>query len=92
MADRYTYIPLIGLFVIVAWGGWDALNRLRIPPFVQALGASIALALCAGLTHAQLRYWHDGIALFQHAASVTAENGVAEANLGSRILRTRTAR
>src|SRR5436309_10195782 len=82
MADRYTYIPLIGLFVILAWGGWDALNRLRIPPFAQALGASIALVLCAGLTREQLRYWHDGIALFQHALNVTVANGVAEANLG----------
>src|SRR5438876_465022 len=82
MADRYTYIPLIGLFVVLAWGGWDALNRLRIPAFAQALGASIALVLCAGLTRAQLRYWHDSIALFQHAVNVTVANGVAEGNLG----------
>jgi tetratricopeptide (TPR) repeat protein len=82
MADRYTYIPLVGLFIILAWGGWDALNRLRIPPFAQALAASIALVLCAGLTRAQLRYWHDGIALFQHALNVTVANGAAEANLG----------
>jgi protein O-mannosyl-transferase len=82
IADRYTYIPLIGLFVIVAWGGWEALNLLRIPRFVPALGASIALVLCAGLTRTQLQYWHDSIALFQHAANVTAYNGVAEADLG----------
>src|SRR5882724_3182529 len=82
MADRYTYIPLVGLFIILAWGGWDALNRLRIPPFGQALAASTALGLCAGLTRAQLRYWHDGIALFQHALNVTVANGAAEANLG----------
>jgi tetratricopeptide (TPR) repeat protein len=82
MADRYTYIPLIGLFVILAWGGWEALSLLRISRFVQALGASTALALCAGLTRAQLRYWHDSIALFQHAANVTVDNGIAEANLG----------
>ena len=82
MADRYTYIPLIGLFDILAWGGWEALNLLRVPRFVQALGASTVLALCAGLTSVQLRYWHDSIALFQHAANVTVDNGVAEANLG----------
>lgn len=82
MADRYTYIPLIGLFIILAWSGWDALNRLRIPPFAQALAASIALVLCAGLTRAQLRYWHDSIALFQHALNVTTDHGAAEANLG----------
>jgi tetratricopeptide (TPR) repeat protein len=82
MADRFTYIPLIGLFVILAWGGWEALNRLRIPLFAQALGASIALVLCAGLTRAQLRYWHDSIALFQHAMNVTVGNGIAEAYLG----------
>src|SRR5438552_7533199 len=82
MADRYTYIPLIGLFIILAWGGWEALNLLRIPRFVQALGASTVLAVCAGLTSVQLRYWHDSIALFQHAANVTVANGIAEANLG----------
>jgi tetratricopeptide (TPR) repeat protein len=82
IADRYTYIPLIGLFVIVAWGGWEALNLLRIPRFVQALGASTAVALCATLARTQLQYWHDSIALFQHAANVTAYNGVAEADLG----------
>jgi tetratricopeptide (TPR) repeat protein len=82
MADRYTYIPLIGLFIILAWDGWDALNRLRVPPFVQALAASIALVLCAGLTRAQLRYWHDSVALFQHAVNVTGDHGPAEANLG----------
>lgn len=81
MADRYTYIPFVGLFVIVAWGGWEALSLLRIPPFAQAFGASMALVLCAGLTRAQLRYWHDSIALFQHALNVTGVNGVAEANL-----------
>src|SRR6266699_177177 len=82
MADRYTYVPLIGLFVILAWGGWEALSLLRIPRLVQALGASMALVLCAGLTRAQLRYWHDSIALFQHAVNVTVANGVAEGNLG----------
>ena len=82
MADRYTYVPLIGLFVILAWGGWEALSLLRIPRFAQALGASMALVLCAGLTRAQLRYWHDSIALFQHAVNVTVANGVAEGNLG----------
>jgi len=82
MADRYTYIPFIGLFIILAWGGWEALNLLRVPRFVQALGISIALALCAWLTRAQLKYWHDSIAVFQHAANVTVDNGIAEANLG----------
>ena len=82
MADRYTYIPLIGLFIILAWGGWDALNRLRVPRFAQALAASIALVLCAGLTRTQLRYWHDSVALFQHAVNVTGDHGPAEANLG----------
>jgi protein O-mannosyl-transferase len=82
MADRFTYIPLIGLFVILAWGGWEALNLLRIPRFVPALGASIALVLCAGLTRAQLRYWHDSIALLEHAMNVTVANPIAEGNLG----------
>lgn len=82
IADRYTYIPFIGLFIILAWGGGEALNRLRIPAFVQAVAASIALVLCAGLTRAQLRYWHDSITLFQHAVNLTVGDGAAAANLG----------
>ncbi len=82
MADRYTYIPLIGLFIIIAWGGCEVLNLLRTPIFAQAIGASIALGLCAVLTRAQLPYWHDSIALFQHAANVTVHNGIAEGSLG----------
>jgi protein O-mannosyl-transferase len=82
MADHYTYIPLIGLFVIVAWGGWEALNLLPIPRSVPAVGASIALLLYAGLTRAQLRYWHDSIALLEHAMNVTVANPIAEGNLG----------
>jgi protein O-mannosyl-transferase len=82
IADRYTYIPFIGLFIILAWGGSDVLNRLRIPQFAQALAASIALVLCAGLTRVQLQYWHDSTALFQHAVNVTVDDGAAAAYLG----------
>jgi tetratricopeptide (TPR) repeat protein len=82
MADRFTYIPSIGLFVVLAWAGSEILSRLAISGGLQAVSVSIALALCAALTRTQLGYWQGSISLFQHAVNVTRDNGIAEANLG----------
>ena len=82
MADRYTYIPLIGLFVTVAWGvseatlGW----RWRTPALGFA-AASVLLALMAG-ARVQLSYWKNSEALFAHSVKVTTDNPVACFNLG----------
>jgi hypothetical protein len=77
MADRYTYIPLIGLFVAMVWGFSDlfaACGVRRI--FVVALVGTICLALIDG-TQSQLRYWQNNETLFQRALRVTRDNYVA---------------
>ncbi|HOC56311.1 MAG TPA: tetratricopeptide repeat protein [Verrucomicrobiota bacterium] len=82
MADRYTYVPLIGLFIMLAWGV-DALVPAR--PWrgkALALGAGLALAACALLTARQVRFWRDSEALFGHAVQVTRDNYLAYNNLG----------
>jgi len=82
MADRYTYIPLIGLFIGIAWGGRDLVLRWHSPrPWVAAT-AGAALAACATLTWIQQSYWRDSVTLFTHALAVSRENAVSHINLG----------
>jgi tetratricopeptide (TPR) repeat protein len=83
MADRYTYIPGIGLLVIVAWGCGDLVERWGNKTLAPAL-APIGLALlCAFLTGRQLRYWQTTESLFRHTLAVTKDNYVAQTILGS---------
>ena len=82
MADRYAYIPSIGLFIIIAWGSADMANTLKIPVAPRATGATLVLAICASITCMQLPYWHDSIALFEHAISCTTGNNIAQDLLG----------
>lgn len=81
MADRYTYIPYIGLFIMVAWSGAALLKRL--PPLKPILAAAVSAVVigCIVLTSIQLSYWHDSIRLFTHALAVTKSNVFSEANL-----------
>jgi tetratricopeptide (TPR) repeat protein len=79
MADRYTYLPLIGLFVIVAWGLPDALRRLGGWLVVPAAIVIVALSVS---TRAQLEVWRTSETLFEHALEVTERNYVAHNNLG----------
>jgi tetratricopeptide (TPR) repeat protein len=82
MADRYAYVPLIGLFVAVAW---SANHWLRLKSWTGSLGTAVTaifLLGCLILTHIQIMYWHDGIALFSRAIAVTKNNVTAHENLG----------
>jgi hypothetical protein len=82
MADRYTYVPLIGLFIMLAWAIPAAAARrhhLGIAAGVCAMGA---LAVFSQLTWKQVEYWRGSIPLFEHALDVTQNNSVAHFNLG----------
>jgi len=82
-ADRFTYVPLIGLFVLFAWGTTEFLARWRrisgTPMTVAAIGA---VAACAVVSSAQVGYWKDGFALWQRAEEVTTPNQRTYASLG----------
>jgi len=82
MADRYTYIPLIGVFLMIAWGLADV--AARWPGTKIVIGTSMAgIVLCLAIcSHLQSRQWQDSVTLFEHALNVTAENHVAHTNLG----------
>jgi len=84
-ADRYTYMPLTGLFVIIAWGMPDLLARWQYRKVVLSLsGAMVLLAL--GLTSwFQAGYWQNDMTLYEHAALVVPNNWWAHNNLGSTL-------
>lgn len=77
MADRYAYIPLIGLFVIIAWGVSDLIKQWRYRKLVLGLSMPIILLALAICTHFQVRHWRNSITLFEHALRVTRNNFVA---------------
>jgi len=87
MADRYTYIPLIGIFIIVAWGlgelagKWKYGRKMLCPAAVLIL---LALSTC---TYHQLRYWRNSRTLFEHALEVTKNNYMAHSCLGMSFLK-----
>jgi len=82
LADRYTYVPYIGLFVMAAWGIAELAERWKARATVVPVGAGAALAAYAVVAWVQLGFWQDSVTLFRHALAVTADNFVAEANLG----------
>jgi tetratricopeptide (TPR) repeat protein len=70
MADRYAYLPCIGLFIIVAWGLSDAADAIAIPRVVAAVAALALLLTFAAATTRYLQYWQNGVKLLTHAALV----------------------
>jgi tetratricopeptide (TPR) repeat protein len=81
-ADRYTYMPTIGISIILAWGAAEFLTHVpAAKSAVAALGAVTCIA-AAIATWVQVGTWRDSRALFQHAADVTSENYLAHHNLG----------
>ncbi len=86
MADRYTYIPMTGLFIIISWGFSDLLTGRHYQKIVLALFAVIILSALTTRTFLQLGYWRNSITLFEHAVNVTDNNYLAHNNLGAALL------
>jgi tetratricopeptide (TPR) repeat protein len=88
MADRYTYLPLIGVFIIVAWGVPELLSRSSRYTATMATLAGAVLILCAMASKSQVRHWESTAALWTHALEVTTDNYEAHNNLGAVLART----
>jgi tetratricopeptide (TPR) repeat protein len=82
MADRYTYIPLIGLFIMISWGVPDALKSWRFGNLVVNISAGVILLSLMTLTWFQVSHWNNSFALFTNSVKRTARNSVAYNNLG----------
>jgi protein O-mannosyl-transferase len=87
-ADRYMYVPLVGLAIMLAWGAADLARRwpaVKRPIVVAAFASCLA---AAAVSAAQIQHWKNSETLFQHALDVTTDNYLAEHNLGSYLLDT----
>jgi len=90
MADRYTYIPLIGIFIAVAWGGTELVTRWRpgdrsLAPVAGAL-AGIALVLYAAAAQRAVQPWRGSIPLYENALSINPRNNIIRLNLGNTLV------
>jgi tetratricopeptide (TPR) repeat protein len=81
-ADRYTYVPLIGLFVIAAWGTADIVSRREDLLKPLATAAVLVLVVFGALTWRQVGFWKDDISLFRRAIDVTRDNYIMLSNIG----------
>lgn len=88
MADRYTYLPLVGVFIIIAWGVPELLSRSSRYTATMAAIAGSVLILCATASKSQVRQWESTTALWTHALQVTTDNYEAHNNLGVVLART----
>lgn len=83
MADRYMYLPMIGLLIIVAWGIPELISNWQHKRFYLGAPAILAVVILSVVTWKQTGYWKNSVSLFRHAIEVTENNFVAHANLGT---------
>lgn len=82
MADRYAYIPLIGIFVMIAWGLADFAENKKLGLAWTAVPALCAVGALSVITYRQIGYWRDNVELWTHTVEVTQHNYFAEDKLG----------
>ncbi len=87
MADRYAYLPLIGVLVMVVWGSAEILDRWNISPSFRTAGLAAILIALAIVTYRQLGYWKDSETLWTRALAVTEKNYTAHTNLADTLAR-----
>jgi len=83
MADRFTYVPLLGLFIIVTWGACELAHVWRLPEFAPAAAAIVVLTACMVLTARQVLFWRDSETLFKRMIAANRNNYMAHYNLGN---------
>jgi len=85
MADRYIYIPMIGVIFALVWLVADWAKEKKWNPQVLSLVLLLVVAPCVYLTETQIGYWRDSYTLFAHTLAVTSRNGMAENSFGSAL-------
>jgi Flp pilus assembly protein TadD len=85
MADRWTYLPSLGVLILTAWGACELTGRWRCQVLALSVAGGAAIALCLALTRHQMGYWKDSEALLRHALEVTQDNVLAHKNLGAAL-------
>ena len=85
-ADRYTYLPEIGLCILVTWGAMELLKSWRHKREVLAVAASVVIAVFVTLSYFQTSYWLNSETLWRHTVDVTSRNYIARNNLAGTLL------
>jgi tetratricopeptide (TPR) repeat protein len=85
MADRYTYVPLIGLFIMIAWGFPDLVSRWPHRNVVLATSSAVVLSILVTRSWFQVRHWETSITLCKHTLKVTSNNVRAHNNLANAL-------
>jgi len=86
IADRYAYVPLIGIFVMAVWGAADVADSRQLSFRSHAKIAAVVIAIFALFTIDQLRYWRSAVDIWAHTVEVTKDNFLGEQNLGAALL------
>jgi len=85
IADRWAYVPLVGIFIIIAWGVPELASKWRHKKFGLALAAAVLLLMLMTVTWLQVRCWTNSVSLFKHAFEVTANNFIVHFKLGESL-------
>jgi tetratricopeptide (TPR) repeat protein len=86
MADRYAYLPLIGIFIAIAWGIGDLAGVVNLTPNFRIAAGSVVVVALSWVAARQLRVWDSSLVLWTHALAVTKDNYVANDNLAYELL------
>ncbi|MGA3194693.1 MAG: tetratricopeptide repeat protein [Terriglobales bacterium] len=81
MADRYTYLPLVGLSIAIVWGAADLLESRHLAWYYGAIPAGVLLLILSIAAHRQVAYWKDSQTLFERTLAVTEGNFLIENNM-----------
>ena len=81
-ADRYTYVPLLGVFIAIVWGAAEVGMRFSALRYGLIAGAGLVVVALAVTTTRDISYWHDGISISEHSLAVTGPNCLMERALG----------
>jgi len=87
MADRYTYVSYIGLFIMIAWGVPDLTASIRFRKSLLSVTAGVVLSVLLLLSWVQVRYWENTDTLFRHTIEVTGRNFLAETTLATYLIK-----
>ncbi len=86
MADRYAYLPLLGIFIVVCWGVADWFAAKHLPAVILPIAGVFVVATLSLIARRQIAYWADNLVIWQHTIEVTPPNYIAEDNLGGILL------
>jgi protein O-mannosyl-transferase len=86
MADRYAYLPLLGIFIMICWGAADWAEQKHLPSALLPIASAVVIVALAFVARRQIGYWSDNITLWTHTIEVTAPNYIAQDDLGGALL------